>query len=85
MRRRGVKTAGHKKTVRTVAELKSSANMSIPEAMRYTGYGRPLVEEKIRNKDWASFPEGKRTRIVTASIIAYQERKVAESLGEEAA
>lgn len=57
-------------------ELKNRLNVSIEEARRLTGYSRPRVLTLCAGKEWQWFPEGKRIRIVTQSILDYQDRKV---------
>lgn len=63
------------KTKPTAEELRGRLNLSIEEARILTGYSRPRVEKLCDDGEWQSFPEGKRTRIITDSIVAYQLRK----------
>ena len=69
------RTGKGKRPELSLAELREKLNLTIPEAMRLTGYGRQRIETLLEQDEWEWYPEGSQTRIITASIIDYQTRK----------
>jgi len=48
--------------------------MSVPEAARYLGVGRKMVYQLIENGDLAFTRERGAVRILTETVVAFQER-----------
>lgn len=78
-----------KKRTRTVhqkplAELRLQLSLSVPEAMRLSGFGRDRVNPLFDAGAWKWFYEGARKRIVTESVIEYLQRSAKRDMGAAA-
>lgn len=58
----------------TVEDLRYRASLSIEEARRITGYSRPRIDGLLDSGELLWFWEGKRRRVITASIFDRQKR-----------
>jgi hypothetical protein len=65
----------------SIEELRHMPNLSVRGAMKLMGYSRARVDEHVDNLDWRWFKEGKRVRIITASIFEWQEDQARQNMG----
>lgn len=56
-------------------DLIKRPSLNFPEAIRVSGYGRKTLERLVEEGQILAFPEGKRIRFVTESLLSYPRRK----------
>lgn len=65
----------------TAEELRGRLNVTVVEAQILTGFARKRIFDLMDTDQWRWFWEGNRRRIVTDSIVDYQNSKADKAAG----
>lgn len=62
------------RTKKTLEEISHKLNLTIPEAAKLMGMSTNMINDLCGKGELVTFPVGKRRRIITSSLIDFQNR-----------